>query len=170
LVGRSSLTASITTDTHGKLGWYYDLPNTGEKILSAPKIFLNKALFTTFKPGSGGFSGTASCATANSHETRLYAFDLLDGAAAIDFDNDGTRDNSKILPEGHIIGTPTVFFRTPTCTDKDHCSQVVEIKTSIGGPVLTTSTHPGAATRGTATSSIDIGSFLPKVYWLNKHQ
>ncbi|MEE9302735.1 MAG: PilC/PilY family type IV pilus protein [Thiotrichaceae bacterium] len=166
----ADLSPPATANMTGKSGWSYTLPNSGEKVLSTPLIFLNKVLFTTFKPGSGGLSGSASCSTTNSHETRLYTFSLLNGAAAIDFDNDGTKEVSKRLPEGQILATPKVFFTTPSCTDSDNCDQVVEIRTSIGAPILTTSTHPGVANRGTATESIDLGSFLPKVYWLNKHQ
>ncbi len=170
LVDRSTLTISITANTTGKLGWYYSLPaNSGEKVLSSPFIFLNKVLFTTFKPSTGGLSSNA-CSTSNAHETRLYAFSLLNGAAALDFDNDGTKDIYKELAANHILGTPKLFFRTPDCTSESNCTQIVDIQTTLSAPSLNNATHIGVASDGRATESVDIGSFLPSVYWLNSHQ
>ena len=166
LIDRDSLSSSITANTNNKLGWYYDLGSGGEKVLSSPIILLNKVFFTTFKPRHGG-SGNSSCASVNSHKTRLYAFNLLNGSAALDFDNDGTKDTFKKLREKFILNTPTLFFREPDCNSQHNCERIVDIKTSIAPPMLNSTTNPGRATRGTASSSVDIGDFTPQIFWLN---
>jgi len=97
-----------------------DLKGNGEKSLSSSVTISGKVLFTTFSPEGDlvqcGFSrGTG----------RLYAVDLFTGGAAVDFNNDGTIDQTDGGEERFaIIGslipeTPTIVVtRDPIC-DQD---------------------------------------------------
>ena len=101
-------------------GWRMDLKGNGEKSLSSSVTISGKVLFTTFSPEGDlvqcGFSrGTG----------RLYAVDLFTGGAAVDFNNDGTIDQTDGGEERFaIIGslipeTPTIVVtRDPIC-DQD---------------------------------------------------
>lgn len=168
LLAHTAVTGSIAQDTNGKLGWYYDLSGTGEKILSSPLIFLNKVFFTSFTPGGSGSSSSNSCSATRDNDTHFYALTLLGGDAALDLDGDGTNDYSKALQQNQVLSTPSIFFRKGTCADAANCGQVIDFRLGLGAPVISTTTIGTAPTPGNVTSSIDIGSIIPKVYWLKK--
>jgi type IV pilus assembly protein PilY1 len=99
------VTADDNVDFGLKRGWYYSLPMTGEKSLSASLIFDGKVYFTSFVPptnenidldlGICGFSG----------QGRLYVFDL----------HKGTRSYSELYYEigERVPDTPQIVIPEP---------------------------------------------------------
>ncbi|WP_394129757.1 pilus assembly protein [Shewanella maritima] len=60
-----------------KRGWFYQLPDNGEKSLSAASIVKGKVYFTSFVPLSANSGTIESCAVSSLG--RLYTFDLHKG-------------------------------------------------------------------------------------------
>ena len=89
----------------GAGGWFFDFfaqGTQGEKVLSTPLTGNNITTFTTFTPESAS-STTADPCGASLGQGRGYSFNILSGAAAIDFDGDGNidiNDRSILLGAG----------------------------------------------------------------------
>ena len=89
----------------GAGGWFFDFfaqGTQGEKVLSTPLTGNNVTTFTTFTPESAS-STTADPCGASLGQGRGYSFNILSGAAAIDFDGDGNidiNDRSILLGAG----------------------------------------------------------------------
>ena len=77
-------------DLKGADGWFIDLEGTGEKMLAAPVTLAGKLFFTTYLPES-----SADPCVAQEGAGQLYAVNVLDGTAVIDFDDDGTNPMQK---------------------------------------------------------------------------
>ena len=77
-------------------GWLYRLTEPGEKVLSSAVVMEGAVYFTTFLPESRNINKCQRVIGAS----RLYGLSLLEGAPAIDFDNDGNFDPFRelILP------------------------------------------------------------------------
>jgi len=103
--------ASVRESIDNGMGWYIDLENPGEKVVSSPIIFDKVVYFTTFTPSVETTSGADLCFQHGSGTSRLYALDYTTGNAAIDFNGDGNitkEDRSKAIGSG-IPSQPVVF-------------------------------------------------------------
>lgn len=91
----SDITDGGTYDETSK-GWLYRLTEPGEKVLSNAVVMEGAVYFTTFLPESRNVNKCQRVIGAS----RLYGLSLLEGAPAIDFDNDGNFDPFRelILP------------------------------------------------------------------------
>ena len=88
-------------------GWYIRLVDSsddavGEKVLAESTIFYKVFYITTFTPNDD------PCMPGG--ESKLYALSYLTGAAAIDFDDNGTNDRSVIIGGG-IPSKPVMVIR-----------------------------------------------------------
>jgi hypothetical protein len=160
-------TATLLTDATLK-GWYYNLPNTGEKVLASATTFLNKVVFTTFASADG--VETDPCGVPP-NSARAYVLDLFNGTAVANLDRsaDGSKEMSVISGVNEILDAAQIIFRAPIaangsdCTASD-CQQSVEIrvgKTNL--PLLDVSNTTG----DTVSESANIGNILPRVFWMD---
>jgi len=129
--------ASVRESIDNGMGWYIDLENPGEKVVSSAIIFDKVVYFTTFTPSVETTSGTDLCFQHGSGTARLYALDYTTGNAAIDFNGDGNitkEDRSKAIGSGipsqpvvvvtktgaHVVvGTEGGVFSTTVNTDQN---------------------------------------------------
>ncbi|MDD0815061.1 PilC/PilY family type IV pilus protein [Curvibacter sp. HBC28] len=65
--------AASNADTTQRSGWYFDLPSTGEKMISAFLGLTNYATFNTIVPGAAGAAGscTATPGSGNSYSVNI---------------------------------------------------------------------------------------------------
>lgn len=157
----------ILTDTSLN-GWYYDLPNTGEKVLAPAVTFLNKVVFTTFSADAG--ESTDPCESPP-NSARAYVLDLFNGQAVADLDRVSGNERSVIAGVNEILDAAQIIFRAPSLTDgtactsanKDSCDkQYVEIRVGkMSLPLMDNSNGSGAGVAG----SVNIGNILPRVFW-----
>ncbi len=109
--GSSALTNSLKQLMRSGGGWYVNLPNTGEKVLSESTTFAGAVIFTTYKPTEVTNSSVATC-QANTGNSRIYALDQLLATSVIDLDGDGNleaSDSSKSLTQSGIPAKPVIF-------------------------------------------------------------
>ena len=149
-------------------GWYLDLSlSIGEKSLSTPLIFMNKIMFTTFglttNPVSAG--GANSCTTKTNNLSRAYVLDLMTASATVDLDGDGVIGNSDIstiVGVGDIPDSPKLVFNSPSNCGKKGCDQFVDVRIGkLQTPIIS---------RNTVGGNVNLGDFLPKVFWLDSNQ
>jgi len=100
---------AVTALTRSDQGWYIDLPNSGEKILSASVTLANKIVFTSYSPDSTATSCNPVIGTG-----RVYVVNLINGAAVADLNEDDLidpiNDRVKTLASGNIPPSPKVLF------------------------------------------------------------
>ena len=90
-----------TLELELKSGWWFNLGNSGEKIVSSPLVFDKVVYFTTFTPTSESSPATDSCSTGSGAGiARLYAVNYENGSAVFDLDNDGQKERSYIIGSG----------------------------------------------------------------------
>ncbi len=91
-----------------KAGWWFSLPNLGEKVVSSPVVFDKAVWFTTFAPSSASTGGTDRCTLPGGVGTaRLYAVNYETGSAMFDLDEDGDKERSVNIGGG-IPSDPVV--------------------------------------------------------------
>jgi type IV pilus assembly protein PilY1 len=77
-------------------GWYINLENSGEKVVSTPIIYNKVIYFTTYSPTSSSASGTDKCSAGTGTGTgRLYAINYLNGEAAFAFNSGSSSGGSS---------------------------------------------------------------------------
>jgi hypothetical protein len=171
LASISSLNGKALPETNYK-GWYLDLPGNDEKVLSPALTFLNKVIFTTFRTRNT-LNTLDVCEFQSSNAAKAYVLDLLKGTATVDLNRDGvvdSSDNGVDISYGEIVGAPQVIFKAPAasdgtaCTSADDCHQGVDIRIGDKSVAVIDSSN---ASGSTATGNVDIGSILPKVFWLD---
>lgn len=91
-------------------GWYFTLPNVGEKLVASPVVFDGIVFFTTYTPPAGAIAGNDPCASNTNRGTaRLYAVDYLTGGAAYKYTTDGKRMAADVIgspqDRAKVIGT-----------------------------------------------------------------
>ena len=146
-------------------GWYKPLSAKGEKVLSSPLVFTGKVMFTTFastdQPVETG--GAGSCSSKTNNFSRVYALNLMTGAAAADLDGDGIvteKDEAIIVGHGDIPDTPTLVFNKPSNCSNEGCNHIVDIRVGkMQRPIIDENTVNG---------NVDLGDYLPKVFWLQE--
>ena len=52
-------------------GWFFDLPNSGEKVLSSPLIANDRIIFTTYTPGTSSSACQPSAGSSLAYSVRL---------------------------------------------------------------------------------------------------
>lgn len=93
---------------NAKSGWWFNLPNLGEKVVSSPIVFDKAVWFTTFSPSSSTTENTDRCSLPGGVGTaRLYAVNYKTGSAIFDLDEDGEIDRSVNIGGG-IPSDPVV--------------------------------------------------------------
>jgi Tfp pilus tip-associated adhesin PilY1 len=153
-------------------GWYYDLPNTAEKVLSPAVSFLNKVVFTTF--AADGDTKNPCDAPANS--ARAYVLDLFNGQAVADLDRDGVidpvKDKSVVAGVNEILSGAQIVFLDPVgsngvdqCSESD-CQQSVDIR--VGKMLLPVMDSGNALGKGVA-GSVDLSDILPRMFWRDQN-
>lgn len=80
---------SANTSHIAALGWYLNLTADGEKLLSAPIVVAGAVFFTSFQPEP---TTTGDLCTVNVGQGNVYALDILNTKAVIDWNGDGTID------------------------------------------------------------------------------
>jgi type IV pilus assembly protein PilY1 len=99
----------------GKSGWYFDMPRTGEKVLSTPLTFKNTATFTTYEPNPN--SVTSNCIPA-AGVTRVYQVSLDDASPINEWDDvTGLTedDRATVLQSSSIIDEPVIVCTGAGC-------------------------------------------------------
>lgn len=161
---------SLLSDTT-LTGWYYDLPNAGEKVLAPALTFMNKVIFTTFSAAET--SGTDVCKVSSS-TGRAYVLDIFNGLAVADLDPDNadSKDRSVVVGVNEIPDMPQVVFQKPTakdggaCTASD-CQQAVEVRVGkMQRPLLDASNTDNNSTN--MAERLDLGNRLPRAFWLDQ--
>ncbi len=96
-------------------GWYFNTPNTGEKILSTPLTFKDTVTFTTYEPNP--MSATSRC-VPSAGITRVYQV-ALDDASPINNWDDVTglteADRGTELKSSSIIDEPVIVCTGAGC-------------------------------------------------------
>ncbi len=110
-VGNTTEVASAKASLRNAMGWYIDLNGVaGQKSLAPATTLRGISFFTTFSPNSVA-TNTNICEPA-AGTGRLFALDLQDASAAIDFDSNGsllTADRFALL--GSMVpDAPSLYF------------------------------------------------------------
>ena len=85
----------VKTALEGSRGWYFELEDTGEKIISSVVVYAGVLYFTTYTPESSASttSSTDPCTTISGRGTaRLYAVDYQTGEAVMDYSDEVETD------------------------------------------------------------------------------
>jgi type IV pilus assembly protein PilY1 len=96
-------------------GWYFDMPNAGEKVLSTPLTFKNTVTFTTYEPNPN--SATSRCVPA-AGITRVYQVALNNAAPINNWDDiEGLTeaDRGTELRSSSIIDEPVIVCTGAGC-------------------------------------------------------
>ena len=94
LVDVSTTVLDNSAATKGSMGWYFDFDTQGtdgEKVLSAPTVIAGNVFFTTYVPD---LSNTADLCTMNIGGGYAYNMNVLTTKAALDWDEDGTLEDT----------------------------------------------------------------------------
>lgn len=96
-------------------GWYFNLPNTGEKVLSTPLTFRNTVTFTTYQPSP---NAVASRCIPAAGVSRFYQVNVLDSSPVNEW-NDITGltegDRSTYLQSASIVDEPVIVCTGTGC-------------------------------------------------------
>lgn len=92
--------AAAAAEEEGKYGWYLNFETAGEKNLTAPVIFNNTVLFTTYIVPE-----EEACEVGEAGSGRFYAISIFNGSPLRDSDGDGLSDEPRYAD----------FTNCPTC-------------------------------------------------------
>lgn len=110
-VGTQTQINGARTDLAAAMGWFLQLgASAGEKSLSASTTLRGITFFSTFAPSTASVTRNACVPQAGT--ARLYALNLQDGSAAIDFNGNGalvTNDRFALLGSS-VPDTPSLYF------------------------------------------------------------
>jgi type IV pilus assembly protein PilY1 len=98
-----------------KEGWYFDLPHTGEKVLSTPLTFKGTVTFTTYEPNSN--SVTSNCIPA-AGVTRVYQVKMEDASPVNEWDDVSgltEADRGELLQTSSIVDEPVIICTGAGC-------------------------------------------------------
>lgn len=149
-------------------GWFYGLPNSGEKVLASATTFLNKVVFTSFTPGS--VDPGASCNDRQA-KARAYVLDVFTGQAVADLDRKGGKERSVVAGLNSVLDTPQLVFHSPSTVDGKACSsretcnhQGIELR--VGSMVRPLLDSNNSLTPVTLEGyDMDLGRILPRLFW-----
>jgi type IV pilus assembly protein PilY1 len=92
-------------------GWFIRLENSGEKVVSSPRVYGGTVYFTTYTPGQAVVNPDPCETSAANGQARLYAVNFKTGAAVKDFsattetDGDGNTVTLGKNDRSKVIGT-----------------------------------------------------------------
>jgi type IV pilus assembly protein PilY1 len=150
--GGHRVTSNTAIDWTTHLGWFLDLPTSGERVVSNPILRNKRIIFTTLIPNTQvcSFGGTSWLMELNAHDGARLANspfdfthdDLFDDADKITVSIDGTEQKvavSGVQSDQGILPSPTVL-----------ASGATEIKYNSGsaGGIFVTTEDPGAGAKG----------------------
>ncbi|QTR49333.1 DUF5979 domain-containing protein [Candidatus Thiothrix anitrata] len=149
-------------------GWYYALPNSGEKVLASSNTVLNKVVFSTFTPGSVTVGD--SCENRQA-KARAYVVDLFTGAAVADLDRKGGKERALVAAKNELLDGAQLVFHKPSnaeakdCTDKTDCTQqFVEVRVGrMSRPLIDSNNSLVAGV--VDGKDMDLGKILPRAFW-----
>ena len=118
-------------------GWYLNFPDAGEKSLAAPVVLGGKLFFTTYLPEASG--GTCE---AQEGGGRLYAVDVLNAKAVINFDGIGDDSNLSASDRTYTLGGGIPSGAVPIFQEE---GITLLIGTSAGGESVDPSLKPPRA-------------------------
>ncbi len=103
LVDITQAPLATTDTTRSATGWYYDFDSdtdviAGEKVIRRPRVLGGVLLFSSYRPGAG--ASTVDECSANVGLSHDYNWNILSGAAALDWDGDGDIDADDRAREG----------------------------------------------------------------------
>lgn len=147
---------SSASKTRQKVGSYYKLTTSGEKVLASSVTVANNILFTTYRPLSA--TAAASC-DADTGSTRLYQLSPT-------YNDDARLIEIKDLAQGGIPPNPVVLFPPPPKPAADNSSS----DTTIVPSASSCETLKGITTVGAETVDTNITRCdqLSKTYWRTK--
>lgn len=187
LVNRTTLSSTDNILTGNYKGWYYVLPNMGEKVLASALTFLNKVIFTTFAPvDESGSAGSGDPCDTPPNSARAYVLDLFSGHAVANLDRDEDTSSDETAADGkdefivagvnEILSAAQVIFRTPTASDgtackEGDCHQTVEIRVgNMAVPLMDDSNSNNSNTANgvnDVAEKTDLTEILPRIFWLD---
>ncbi|GIW40422.1 MAG: hypothetical protein KatS3mg076_0999 [Candidatus Binatia bacterium] len=116
--GSASQKQAVLDELAASKGWYFRLPQEGEKMLSSPLAFVD-IFATTFTPTDDPCAGGG--------DARLYVLRFADGASTVDRNQDGTLDSQdRVQDVGHSIPTEV----TPTIREQGAAGYI-----GVGGAI-----------------------------------
>ena len=110
-VGTAEQQATAKTGLSQSMGWYINLnASAGEKSLSGSTTLRGITFFTTFAPNSA--TANANICEPSAGTGRLYALNLQDGSATIDFNGNGTlvTADRSVLLGSTVPDSPSLYF------------------------------------------------------------
>jgi len=128
-------------------GWYMDLPQAGERVLTDPRLYNGEVVFTTFVPAPG-----ATCAAGGS--SFLMAVNYTNGGSfpqpQLDINGDGKLDSNDqvggLNPVG--IGLGQVFASAPAILSTSMGSiQAMKLTTLSSGTIMNVGERGGQPSR-----------------------
>ncbi|RVU84036.1 VWA domain-containing protein [Leucothrix sargassi] len=117
-------------EVEGKAGWYFVLPEDGEKVLATSVTSQGNIMFTTLVPDAIAETLVGDLCQAPQTQGRYYSMNILTGEAGSDLDRDGVVNDSDLMltiSQNEIPGSPQLVFNEPVCTT-DECSQLVDVR------------------------------------------
>lgn len=98
-----------------KQGWYFEMPHSGEKVLSTPLTFKDTVTFTSYEPNSN--SVTNNCIPA-AGISRVYQVNMADASPINEWDDiTGLTedDRARHLQSSSIIDEPVIVCTGAGC-------------------------------------------------------
>jgi type IV pilus assembly protein PilY1 len=101
----------VRSQLNTQKGWFIELENAGEKVVSSPRVYGGVVYFTTYTPGQGEISSDPCAASTANGAARLYAVDFKTGGAVHDFsttaETDGDHHTVALgkIDRSTVIGT-----------------------------------------------------------------
>jgi type IV pilus assembly protein PilY1 len=95
-LGTAAEKAAVKSALETHKGWFIQLENAGEKVVSSPRVYGGVVYFTTYTPSDdSGINPTDPCAASTVRGvSRLYAVDYKTGGAVHDFSTTAETDHS----------------------------------------------------------------------------
>ena len=127
---KNEMTSKSLLDLETKVGWYFKLPENGEKVLANSITSNGSVMFTTLVPSSGAAAAVSDPCVAPVTQGRFYSINILTGSAGDDLNKDKTitdADLFTVIASNEIPGTPQRVFNVPQCVDES-CEQIVDIR------------------------------------------
>jgi type IV pilus assembly protein PilY1 len=99
-LGTAAEKQAVKTSLDSHKGWYIQLENPGEKVVSSPRVYAGVVYFTTYTPtGTSPIDPTDPCAASTVRGVgRLYALNYKTGAAVHEFSStsEADRDGNSV--------------------------------------------------------------------------
>jgi type IV pilus assembly protein PilY1 len=93
-LGTDAQKASVKSDLESSDGWFFHLENSGEKVVSSPRVYGGVIYFTTYTPSTGSTPDPSDPCVVSTVRgvARLYAVDYKTGASVLDLSSETETD------------------------------------------------------------------------------